>query len=212
MKKKYKIFLWLIVYFILIAIGFFVYFMFFKFDKKEVETPVNEIKITNSIDEYGYHLEDRDTELFKEKFESLKDLLNQEEFDQEEYIRLVSELFIIDFYTIENKMSRYDVGGLEYMYSGAVESFRSVAQNSIYKTIENNLDDTRTQNLPVVSSIQTDEISETTFVMPDESTVEGYKVTLTWEYEKDLGYDTSASLILIFDGEKIGVVFYKSKN
>ena len=47
-------------------------------------------------------------------------------------------MFIIDLYTIDNKISRYDVGGLEYVYSGARESLKSVAEDSIYKTVENN--------------------------------------------------------------------------
>lgn len=213
MKKRYKIFLWLIVYFIVIATGLFLYFKFFKNPTKEPEQPpVNEIKVTNSIEEYGYLLEDRDTELYKEKFETLKTLLAEEEYEKEEYVKLISELFIIDLYTIENKISRYDIGGLDFVYTDAVESFRSVTQNSIYKTVENNLDDTRVQSLPVVKSITSTEVSETTFTMPDDTTVEGYKVYISWEYEKDLGYDDSAALILIPDGKKMGVVFYKPKN
>lgn len=209
MKRKYKIFLWLIVYFIIFAIGLFVYFSFFKTKDVVEQPPVNEIKITNSIDEYGYHLEDRDSELYKEKFEALKVLLEEENYSKDEYIKLVSELFIIDLYTIDNKISRYDIGGLDFVYQEAQESFRTVIQNSIYKTVENNLDDTRTQSLPVVSSIEVDSISEITYTMPDESNVDGYRVSLNWTYETSLGYDDSAVLILIPENNKMSVVFYK---
>lgn len=212
MKKKYKIFLWLIVYFILAAIAFYVYFNYIKSRQVESLPPVNEVKVTNVIDKYGYTLEDRDTDLFKEKFDNLKELLELESYDKEEYIKLVSELFIIDFYTIDNKISRYDVGGLEYVYNEAISSFKSVAENSIYKKVENNLDDTRTQSLPVVSQIAVDTIEKTNYIMPDESTREGYTVKLHWSYVTDLGYDTSGVLILIPDGNKYGVVFYKQKN
>ena len=112
-------------------------------------------------------------------------------------------------YTIDNKISRYDVGGLEYVYPDAVSSFQSVAENSIYKTVENNLDDTRTQDLPEVSEITLDSISETTFIMPDESEVAGYAVKLSWGYVEDLGYDTSATLILIPSDKKYGVVYFE---
>jgi len=212
LKKKYKIFLWLIVYFILAAIAFYVYFNYIKSRQVESLPPVNEVKVTNVIDKYGYTLEDRDTDLFKEKFDNLKELLELESYDKEEYIKLVSELFIIDFYTIDNKISRYDVGGLEYVYNEAISSFKSVAENSIYKKVENNLDDTRTQSLPVVSQIAVDTIEKTNYIMPDESTREGYTVKLHWSYVTDLGYDTSGVLILIPDGNKYGVVFYKQKN
>jgi len=98
---------------------------------------------------------------------------------------------------------------LDFVYQEAQESFRTVIQNSIYKTVENNLDDTRTQSLPVVSSIEVDSISEITYTMPDESNVDGYRVSLNWTYETSLGYDDSAVLILIPENNKMSVVFYK---
>ena len=210
MKKNTKILIALIVILVLMIVSGVLYFCVFK-KEKPVEVPQKEVIVTNTIDEYGYTLEDRDTELFKEKFEELKTLLQTTDSSEETYRTLVSELFIIDFFTIQNKISRYDIGGLEYVYSGALESFKSVAEDTIYKTVENNLDDTRKQDLPVVTSIEVTEMSETTFTMPDETEVNGYRVALAWEYEENLGYDTSGVLILIPDGNKMSVVFYKAK-
>ena len=211
MKKKYKILLIILLLVVIVGGGVFVYFTFFK-TEPTVETPVNEVVVTNTIEEYGYNLEDRDTLLFEQLFEELKNLLNTEGYDTEEYVKLVSELFIVDFFTIDNKLSRYDVGGTEYVYSGAVDSFKSVAEDSIYRTVENNLDGTRTQSLPEVASVTVSEISEITYTMPDESVVDGYRVALDWTYEESLGYDDSGVLIVIPDGEKMGVVFYKAKS
>lgn len=210
MKKKYKICLIIVVVLLFAILGGFVYFRVVN-KKQEVLPPVNEVKVTNSIDNYGYTLEDRDLDYFKEKFEELKVLLNEEDYDKKTYISLVSELFIIDLYTIDNKISRYDVGGLEYVYEGAKESFKSVIENSIYKSVENNLDDSRTQELPVVSTTEIIDIEDTIYEMPDKTKVNGYKVNLKWKFEKDLGYDDKAVLILIPDGKKISVVFYKAK-
>ena len=176
--------------------------------KKKEPGEVQVVQVTNSIDKYGYTLEDRDTELFKKNFEELKELLNQEDYDKEEYLKLISKLFIIDLYTINNKLSRYDVGGLEYVYSGAVTSFKSVAQNSIYKTVENNLDGTRKQELPEVESVEITDVSEYSFEMPDESKEDGYRVKVSWTYKEKMGYDNSATLVLIKDGEKYGVVYF----
>ena len=206
MRKKYKILMIVIISVAVILGGLLIYQKFFY--KETVETPVNTVTVTNTIDEYGYTLEDRDTALFEEKFHELETLLNQEEFDQEEYVSLVSQLFIIDFYTIDNKISRYDIGGLEYVYTDAVASLKSVAQNSIYKTVENNLDNTRTQDLPEVASITVDSISDYEYIMPDESTVSGYRVALSWTYTENLGYDTEGVLVLIPDGNKVGVVYF----
>ena len=206
MRKKYKILMIVIISVAVILGGLLIYQKFFY--KETVETPVNTVTVTNTIDEYGYTLEDRDTALFEEKFHELETLLNQEEFDQEKYVSLVSQLFIIDFYTIDNKISRYDIGGLEYVYTDAVASLKSVAQNSIYKTVENNLDNTRTQDLPEVASITVDSISDYEYIMPDESTVSGYRVALSWTYTENLGYDTEGVLVLIPDGNKMGVVYF----
>ena len=207
MKKSVKIVLIVIVLLILVGCGVGGYYFFFK-KEPAPETPIKEIEITNTIDQFGYTLEDRDTDLFVEKFNELKELLNQEEYDVKEYISLISQLFVIDLFTIDNKMSRYDVGGLEYVYSGAVSSFQSVVEGSIYKTVENNLDGSRTQDLPEVASVTVDSIKETTFTMPDESVVNGYGVNLSWTYVEKLGYDNSATIILIPDQQKYGVVYY----
>ena len=207
MKKGYKIALIVILIMALIGVGIVGYFFFF-YEKPVAETPVNEVQITNTIEEYGYNLDDRDTALFKEKFEELKNLLNEENYDVEEYVSLISQLFIIDLYTIDNKISRYDVGGLEYVYSEAVSSFQSVVEGSIYKTVENNLDGSRTQDLPEVASVTVDSIKETTFTMPDESVVNGYGVNLSWTYVEKLGYDNSATIVLIPDQQKYCVVYY----
>lgn len=208
MKRKYKVLLSILAILILIASGIFVYCKFFKTNSSSA--PINTIKVTNSIDKYGYTLEDRDTALFKEKFEELKTLLNKEDYDKEEYVKLISQLFIIDLYTIDNKISRYDVGGMEYVYSKAQSSLKSVAENSLYKTVENNLDNTRTQSLPLVSDITVDDISSYDYTMPDDSEVSGYRVKLSWTYKTNMGYDTKGTLVLIPEGEKYGVVYFNS--
>ena len=207
MKKKKIVVLVILLLFIFIGLGVYVYFKFMK--PKPVEQQPTVFEVTNQIDSYGYTLEDRDTELFKTNFEELKSLLNEEDYDKEKYVSLVSKLFIIDLYTINNKISRYDVGGLEYVYSGARESLKSVAEDSIYKTVENNIDKSRTQKLPEVSSIEVSSVEAYTFKMPDDTTSEGYKVKLSWEYKESLGYDTSGTIVVIPDGElKYGVVYF----
>ncbi len=189
--------------------GAFAYCKFFK--SRPVDTPIKEVKVTNTIENYGYNLEDRDTKLYKDKYEKLKELLSKDDYDKDEYIKLISELFIIDLYTIDNKISRYDVGGTEFMYTGAVSSFKASVENSLYKTVENDLEDNRNQALPVVSSIEITNYEPTTYEMPDQTVIDGYKVNLSWQYEKDLGYDDTGVLIVIPDGNKMGVVFYKAK-
>ena len=51
-------------------------------------------------------------------------------------------------------------------------------------------------------------ISDYEYIMPDESTVSGYRVALSWTYTENLGYDTEGVLVLIPDGNKMGVVYF----
>ena len=53
-----------------------------------------------------------------------------------------------------------------------------------------------------------DSISDYEYIMPDESTVSGYRVALSWTYTENLGYDTEGVLVLIPDGNKMGVVYF----
>ena len=145
MKKKYKKIIVVLVSLLVLVFGAFAYYKFFK--SKPVDTPIKEVKVTNTIENYGYNLEDRDTELYKEKYEELKKLLSKDDYDKDEYIKLISELFIIDLFTIDNKISRYDVGGTEFMYTSAVASFKASVENSLYKTVENDLEDNRIDNI-----------------------------------------------------------------
>ena len=62
-----------------------------------------------------------------------------------------------------------------------------------------------------MSSIEITNYEPTTYEMPDQTVIDGYKVNLSWQYEKDLGYDDTGVLIVIPDGNKMGVVFYKAK-
>lgn len=211
MKKGKKILIVLIIVIILIGLGIGTYFLFFK-PKNNEQPTAPEVKVMNKIEGYEYNLDDRDTELFKEKFEELKTLLESESFEENDYVKLVSELFIIDLYTIDNKISKYDVGGLEYVYEPARDSFKSMAMDSIYKTVINNVDKQREQSLPIVESTTVNEIEESTYEMPDESNVDAYNVNISWTYETSLGYDNSGTVTLIKNDNRIDVVSFEPEN
>ncbi len=210
MKKKIIIVVILILLVLIgsVAVGYFFFY------KRPVVSSNNvpEVKVTNEIANFGYTLDDRDSELFKEKFNDLKTLLETENYDEEEYVSLVSQLFVIDLYTIDNKISKYDIGGLEYVYEPARESFKSVVMDSIYKTVVNNIDKKREQILPIVDTIEVNDITATTYELPDESVHEAYLVSLSWGYETALGYDTDASILLFKNDQRYDVVSFEPES
>ena len=126
------------------------------------------------IQGYDYQLEDRDTKLYQDKFLELKQILEQEQIDKQEYAKLVSELYLIDLYTIDNKTSKYDVGSLEFICQEDQEEFKNKVMDTIYKLVEDNSTNTRKQNLPIVKNTEVVDIKEIEYKKQEE-TLPGYE-------------------------------------
>ena len=217
MKKSRKVLISLIIIVLLLIIGILVYYFFFKDNNRK-----KEVKIIKTIPSYGYKLKENETELYKEKFEELSKLLSKKEVDDEKYAILISELFIIDFYTLDNKLSKNDIGGLEFIKSDMKDNFIYQARSTFYKYLEVKTNK-RSQELPIVSSIKDVTQEKATFTIKDvkkEETpskkvkttsskgkeVDAYNVNISWDYEEDLGYETKAKMILIKEDKKLYIV------
>lgn len=203
MKKKYKRLIILFVVIALLAIGCFLIFKMLK--KDDVQENVN---VVDSISEYGYNLDDRDTELMKSTYEELKNILNSDEIDYEKYADTLARLFVIDLFTMNNKINKYDVGGTEYVYPDAIENFKLNVEDTIYKHMENNSSGKRKQNLPEVLSIDVLSTEVGEYTIGDTDTFDAYIVDLAWEYASDLGYDDNATVTLVKMEDKLYVVEY----
>lgn len=204
MKKKYKRILIIILIVVLLAIISFVIYKILLNNKTEEEI----VNVVDSISEYGYNLDDRDTELMKSTYEELKNILNSDEIDYELYASALARLFVIDLFTMDNKINKYDVGGSEYVYPDALENFKLNVEDTLYKHMENNSSGKRKQELPEVSSIEvlSNETDEYTI---GENSFDSYIVNLSWQYVSDLGYDNNALITLINLDNKLYVVEYE---
>jgi len=177
MKRKLKPKVIIILISLLLIAG--IVFAVYKFGSKESKTTNNDI--IGTIEGFGYTKNIRATEVFRNEFENLRKILTAKEIDYEAYAGSLSKLFIIDFYTLSNKLNRYDVGSLEYIDPRIVENFNLKALDTIYRFVENNTDNSRTLELPEVRSVQVNEIVETTFTIDGEE-LEAIRVTLSWEF------------------------------
>ncbi len=201
MKKKYKLGLILIAISIVLILVIAIIFLL-KGDKK-----VEKTKVVDSIDNFSYTLDDRDTKLMKETYNELKDILNKDQIDYEAYAKTLAKLFVIDLFTMNNKINKYDVGSTEYVYPESVDNFKLNVEDTIYKSMEDNSDGKRKQDLPEVISVDALNIEEVEFEIKEEKE-KVYEVKLTWEYEKDLGYDDNATIKLLNVDDKLYVVEY----
>lgn len=202
MKKKYKILLIVIIVLIIVIIAAIVAFKFLKGSE-----PAEPVKVVDSIDNFDYTLDDRDTELMKNTYNELKTVLSSDEIDYEKYAEILSKLFVIDLFTMDNKVNRYDVGSTEYVYPDSVDNFKTNVEDTIYKSMENNSDGKRRQDLPEVSSIDNTSVETSTFTIGEEEH-ESFVVNINWSYVSDLGYDDNATITLIELNEKLYVVEY----
>lgn len=171
--------------------------------KEKEKVDVNQVEIKG----YGIHLDDNDTTLYRNEYKALEKNLLGEEIDYNEYAKSVAKLFIIDLYTIKNKVNKYDVGGVDFIYNKTLENFTTNVTDTIYKYVEDNTNGDRVQQLPAVKAIMVDDISKGKFkVEAEEKEYEAYTVKLTWEYSINLGYDTTGEVIVINKDNKLYVV------
>lgn len=194
----------IIIFFVLVGIMIFavlgskIYVDFFK-------NSVSQNSELARLDLYGYTLDKSDTDLYKNNFKELEDALSEKNINYEKYASLLSKLYIIDFYTLNNKISSTDIGALEFIYPEAEDNFKLKAKDTLYKYIEVNFDVKRKQELPEVKEVTIGDVIESSYTYKDK-TYEAYKINCNWSYLKDLGYQNSATLTIIKDGTKLYIV------
>ena len=159
---------------------------------------------------FGYTSYKRDTKLYKDTFDSLGKVLDKEPIDYEEYAKYLSELFIIDFYTLDNKNDKNHIGAIQFIYDDLKDNFILNASDTVYKYIKN-ITSSKNRQLPVVSKINVSDISENTYKI-ENTEYSSYIVTLDWSYEKDYGYETSTKITLIKKDNKLFIVEKVSNN
>ena len=205
MRKKYKVGLIVISVLLVGVISLGVLRIFYNDEEEKRE--VNVTSVISNISDYGYTLDDRDTDYMKEVFSELENILEALEIDYHAYAEALAKLFVIDFYTLENKINKYDIGSLEYILSSSVESFRLKAQDTIYRDVIDNTYRDRIQDLPEITNVEVVNTEDTTFTLNDEE-VDAIKVEMNYEYKEDLGYDTEGTIYLVRNDVKLEIVSY----
>ena len=177
-------------------------------DKLGGTPKVNEVKIVNEIDKYGYNLKDSKTKKHHKMFEELKKILSEKEVNEEDYVKKISEMFIYDFYSLNDKTAKTDIGGVDFVYSSALANFLVKAEDTYYKYVESNIYGNRNQSLPTVKDIEITKVSQEIFAYGDKTDEKAYIVEATWDYTDPefSKYQKSATLIFIHDDVKLSLV------
>lgn len=203
LKKKVIVLIVLIIILILLVTGGLIYK---NLSKNTAEKPT---KVIYEIPEYGYVLKDNEPKIYKDLFKKLMDVLKQEKVDYDEYARLISQMAVIDFYNLDNKTSKNDVGGIQFIRSENVDNFILEASETVYKYIEQNLDGKRKQTLPIVKSSEIKDLKNEKYKYKDIKDDNAYDVKVSIEYKEDLGYPKEVEVKLLHTDKKLEIYYMK---
>lgn len=205
MKLKKKAKRIIIILLVIIVILLIILFVSDKFGGK---SKVQEVKIVNEIDKYGYNLKDSKTKKYHKMFDELKKVLSKKEVNEEEYVKKISEMFIYDFYSLDDKTAKTDIGGVDFVYPNALANFLLKAEDTYYKYVESNIYGNRNQSLPAVKDIEITKVSQEAFAYGDKTDDKAYIVEATWDYTDPefSKYQKSTTLVFIHDDVKLWLV------
>lgn len=177
-----------------------------KQEKPKIENKKEEEKVS-VLETYNYKISDNATEYEKNLFKELEATLNKEEVNFEEYATILSKIFIADLLTLNTKKSSSDITSMQYIYDNYREYYKTKVMDTIYSTIELNLDGKRTQELPTVKEVTVSSITNEAFSINKEVVdSNAFKIKVDIEYEKDLDYPTNYTIIMIKNENLLQVV------
>lgn len=175
----------------------------------KTKNQLNVVTVICEIDSYNYKLESNATRIYKKYYKELEKELLDNKVDEKNYASLIAKLFVIDYYTLNNKVTNRDIGGVQFIHSNLKDSFINKASNTVYKYLKNNLYGNRKQKLPEVNSVDIIDIKEMKYSNGDYKDDSGYKVVINIGYVKDYDYPKEVTLSIIHEDNKLVIVEIK---
>lgn len=198
LKKKVVVLIVLIIIALFSITGLILYNTFFS--KSD-----NSVKVVDEIPGYGYTLQDDQPKIYKELFKELAEVLSKDSVDEDEYAKLISQMAVIDFYNLDNKVSKNDVGGVQFIRAKNIDNFVLEASETVYKYIEHDIYGNRNQTLPEVTSSSVKNIKQEAYSYKDIKDDKAYTVIVNIEYKKDLDYPTEVIVKLLHNDKKLEI-------
>lgn len=193
-NKKKKIFVLIIIIIIILvaAIGLWIVF---KPDNDN--TAVNKpVQIKDNMENYDYYLADNASSYYEKLYGELKKVLNEDIIDDKAFAETIAKLFITDVFTLDNKVSSSDIGGIQFIHSKFKDDFISIAKTTLYSNVQNNIYGDRKQKLPIVANVEIKSSKTSTFTYKKKQ-YDSYIINTSIDYKTDLGYPSSYKVTLI---------------
>lgn len=185
--------------------------IFLMVPKNEKKESVGEVKVEDKVEtkEFNYTLYDNKSDLYKSYFQELKEELTKDVVNDDEYAKIISKLFITDFFSLEDKKTNTDIGGLDFIYEDMKDNFILKAKDTIYKNVKSNVYGDRNQSLPKVKSVEITSALKKQISIENARDPLGYVVVANVTYEKDLGYQKEITLSMVHKEKKLYIVEVK---
>lgn len=188
----------------LLLIALIVAVILFLTNKKPAKKPV---KVEDEIKGYGYKLDNNETAYYKELFKKLKTTLESKEVDQDKYASLVGQLFLADFFNLDNKNSKNDIGGVQFVYTEFQPDFIKLAKEGMYNIVVNKSSGIKDDlALPQVTKVEVSNLEHVNHSYLETSDEDAIKLELKIIYKEDLDYQDTTTLILVHQGKKLEIV------
>ena len=114
-------------------------------------------------------------------------------------------MFVIDFYNLSNKDSKNDVGGTQFFREKNLDNFILKASDTVYKSVEQNLDGKRKQELPEVNSSELLSITNDKYKYKEINDEKVYIAKVKIGYKEDMGYPEEVTVKLLHTDKKLEV-------
>ncbi len=167
------------------------------------------VTVISEIGNYDYYLESNATRIYKKYYSELEKELEDNKIDEKNYASLVAKLFVIDYYTLNNKITNKNIGGIQFIHSGLKDKFINESSNTMYKYIKNNLYGNRKQKLPEVNNVEIKSITEIKYNNNGYQDDMGYQVIVNIGYVKNYDYPETVELTLIHEENRLSIVEIK---
>ena len=200
-RPKKKLFvLIMIVALILIGVGAYIVY--------QPKEKVKEAKVISKISSYGYTLKSNKSKEYKALFQKLKEVLTGEEIDQDKYAKVITKMFIMDFYSLTDHVAKTDVGGVDFVHPDIIDNFITNAQDTYYKNVESNIYKQRKQSLPKVDKIKIESVNDVEYTYKDKVYEDAKEVKVSWTYTSEdfNDYQNKATLTYIYNDKNLVLV------
>lgn len=181
-------------------------FLYIKIYKDSSSKNVEKISTVDNIKSYGYSLNSNASKYYEDLFKELKEILNKDSVNEQDYAKKISQLYVTDLFTLSNKITSSDVGGVQFVYKDFEEDFISIAQTSLYSNVKSNVYGDRKQQLPEVSEVVVLETAQKDFKYKDTIFENSYYINVEIKYKKDMGYPTKYQVVISKNDKNLEVV------